>query len=226
MNTKLSKTQILTMRGGLILAGALGTAALLGMAGAPNPGIGSLYLGTLDLRETAPVALELDSTRTALAEAHAELERARRLIDYSAKYNIPADLAATIYDIANEEGLDPELAFRIVNHESGFVERAVSSAGALGLAQVQVPTARFYIPDITAEQLFDRETNLRIGFRYLGELLKAFDGDLPLALIAYNRGPARLRELLAGGVAPWNGYASRILDGYEPAEEETGTLQD
>ena len=36
----------------------------------------------------------------------------------------------------------------------------------------------------------------------------------------------RLRQLLASGQAPWNGYASTILDGYEPAESEIGTLQE
>jgi soluble lytic murein transglycosylase-like protein len=222
---KLSKTQILTARGAMILGATVGTAAILGMAGT-GPINDRLYVGTLDIRTPpAAVTYELDSALSQLADARVELARARRLIDYSTKYNIPADLAATIYDIANDVDLDPELAFRIVNHESSFTTRAVSSAGAFGLAQVQPRTARFYVPDITSEQLFDREINLRIGFQYLQDLRSAFNDDLPLALIAYNRGPARLRDLLAGGEEPWNGYASRILDGYEPADAESGTLQ-
>ncbi len=106
------------------------------------------------------------------------------------------------------------MAFRVVNIESSFNPRALSRAGARGLAQVMHGTAVYYQRDIAPEDLFDPETNLRIGFRYLADLIEDFDGNLPLALIAYNRGPARLRSLLAAGTTPWNGYASTVLDGY------------
>lgn len=211
---QLSNTQRLTARGGVILLGAVALATVLGIV-ARAPGVTRpLYAGTLVFPVAEALELELDSTRDALAAAQSELERARVLINYSARYNVGADLAALVYDVAIEEKIDPELAFRIVNHESAFDPRAVSHASAYGLAQVRLPTARFYQPDITAKDLFEPELNLHIGFRYLSELLTQFDGDLQLALIAYNRGPARLRSLLAGGIPPWNGYAQSILDGY------------
>jgi soluble lytic murein transglycosylase-like protein len=122
-----------------------------------------------------------------------------------------------IYRTALREGIDPDLAFRVVRVESGFKATATSSAGALGLAQVQLPTARFYDAHITAEQLYDPATNLSIGFRYLRDLIEVY-GDVKHALLAYNRGPSRLKKLLDEGRDPQNGYASRIMEGYAGVE--------
>jgi soluble lytic murein transglycosylase-like protein len=148
-----------------------------------------------------------------------EWQRAHALLDYSARFNLDADLTALIYDIATAERIDPELGFRVVYHESRFNTQAVSSAGALGLAQVMPSTARMFNPDLTDQDLFDAEVNLRIGFRFLRQLVDRYPDDLPLALLAYNRGPARLQQLLEGGLDPRNGYASLVLEGYLP----TGT---
>jgi soluble lytic murein transglycosylase-like protein len=126
-------------------------------------------------------------------------------------------MATLIHDIALREGIDPDLAYRLVKIESAFNPRAVSSAGAIGLAQVMPATARFYDRSITTARLMDPETNLRIGFRYLRYLLDRFDWDLRLALLAYNRGPGRVGQLLARGEDPGNGYATSITRGYQPA---------
>lgn len=152
-----------------------------------------------------------------------ELERARELIHYSSRYRIPADMAALIYDTAVEEKIDPKVGFQLVKVESAFDTRAVSAAGALGLAQVMPNTARYFKPDLRDEELFDRELNLRLGFRYLHDLIVTFEGDLKLALIAYNRGPGRLRQLIAGGVAPWNGYARSVLGGVTGYDTQPAT---
>jgi soluble lytic murein transglycosylase-like protein len=87
---------------------------------------------------------------------------------------------------------------------------------AFGYTQLQLPTARFYHPDVTASQLFDRETNLRIGFRFLRDLLEQFDHDMQVALVAYNRGPGKVAGILAKGGDPANGYAEAVMEGYEP----------
>jgi soluble lytic murein transglycosylase-like protein len=130
---------------------------------------------------------------------------------YSSQHDVPANLAAAIYDIALSEGLEPMLAFRLVYVESRFTQRAVSHAGAVGYTQVMPSTARLYEPGLTYEQLFDQDTNLRLGFRYLQDLRKRYAGDLRLALLAYNRGPGKVQELLAQGVDPSNGYAVEVM---------------
>jgi soluble lytic murein transglycosylase-like protein len=168
----------------------------------------SIAIGDSRLRE------ELASARGELDLANGQLQRMTRVFAYSSRYGIGADLAGAIYDVALAEGIDPELGFRLVEVESQFNERATSPVGAVGLAQVMVSTARFFRKDITREQLYDRETNLRIGFRYLRSLIRAHEGDLKLALLVYNRGPVAVGNALTQGRDPANGYDRAILTGY------------
>jgi soluble lytic murein transglycosylase-like protein len=144
-----------------------------------------------------------------------QLDRANAIMASSAKYSIPADLAASIYDIALSEGIDPALGFQLVKIESNFKANARSNMGAIGYTQVQVATARFYEPGVTEKTLMtDQELNLRIGFRFLNDLLGTFNRDTHLALLAYNRGPAKVADILAQGGDPTNGYSAAVLDGY------------
>lgn len=130
-----------------------------------------------------------------------------------ADYGITADLASDIFDIAREENVDPEVALGLVRTESTFDERAVSHVGARGLTQVMPRTARGIIPGTTSEQLFDRKTNLRLGFRYLDQLVSKYRGNMELALTAYNRGPGTVDKVLKRGGNPDNGYAGKVLRG-------------
>ena len=148
--------------------------------------------------------------------ARLELSRLTFIIDQSRRYRIPADLAADIYDIALSERIDPALAFSLVRVESEFTRTAISSAGAVGFTQLMPETATWLQPGLTYNQLFDRRTNLRLGFRYLRMMLEQYDGDLKLALLAYNRGPARVDEILNAGGNPSNGYDRRVRDGVLP----------
>lgn len=159
----------------------------------------------------------LEETRGELEVTKLQLERASEVIRYSSTYRIPADLSAAIYDIALAEGIHPALGFQLVRVESRFRSTAVSSAGAIGYTQIRLPTARAYEPDITVEQLADRDTNLRLGFRFLRDLLRRFNSDLDLALLAYNRGPTLVDSIRASGGDPRNGYAEAVKRGLSPA---------
>ena len=143
--------------------------------------------------------------------ARLELARLGNIVDYSAKYKIPANLAASIYDIALAEGIEPGLGFSLVRVESGFFDRAASPVGAVGLAQLMPSTAFEMDPTLGYSDLFDRETNLRLGFRYLRQMLAKYDGDLRLALLAYNRGPGTVDRIRREGGDPANGYARAVL---------------
>lgn len=157
---------------------------------------------------------ELTRTRKELAVANEQLERWHRIFQFSTRYSISAELASDIHDIALEEGIEPELAFRLVRLESRFDERATSPVGAIGLAQVMLPTAQYFQKGITREQLYDRETNLRIGFRYLRTLIDEYEGDIRLALLTYNRGPVAVQLALRNGEDPSNGYDRILMRGY------------
>lgn len=213
MNTK---TQRLVLQGGFILLGALVISSIGGWARrATADDQPAAVTAPALLGELRALSQSLEATRGELAVARLQLERANAIIDYSTHYNIAADLAAAIYDVALSEGVDPGLAFRLVKIESGFTLNAKSKAGAIGYTQVLPSTARLYEPGLTTKQLYDRSTNLRLGFRYLRDLLERYDGNLRLALLAYNRGPGRVQELLDAGRDPQNGYSTAVLKGYK-----------
>jgi soluble lytic murein transglycosylase-like protein len=169
---------------------------------------------------------QLDRARNLLTAREGELElakmeltRANAVMENSQRYRIPADLALSIYNIAIAEGIDPKIAYSLVNVESEFYNKAVSPVGALGLTQVMPATGRMLQPGLERADLFDPETNLRLGFRFLREMLARYDGDLDLALHAYNRGPTIVDRILKMGGDPANGYADAILKGAGQSEQ-------
>ncbi|HEX2077545.1 MAG TPA: lytic transglycosylase domain-containing protein [Longimicrobium sp.] len=132
-------------------------------------------------------------------------------VAFAMRYRISTQLARTIQDAAEAEGLDPELGFRLVRAESNFNWRARSHAGALGLTQLMPYTARWLDRRMTTpERIMQPEANLAVGFRYLRRLIDKY-GDLRLALLAYNRGEGAVDRDLRRGRNPENGYSRRVL---------------
>lgn len=110
---------------------------------------------------------------------------------------------------AKQHNLDVELLQALIAAESGFNLTAVSPKGALGLMQLMPATAaRYGVPadkkphvGITQQQkLFDAQTNVQAGSRYLRDLLNLFSGKLDLALAAYNAGEGAVQR--AGNKIP------------------------
>jgi soluble lytic murein transglycosylase-like protein len=184
---------------------------ILGAAAAREPRLEFLNV-TLE-RDLKKTRSALKARNGELELARLELERLSRIVEHSRTYRIPADLATAIYDIALSEGIDPALAFSLVRVESGFTRRAISSAGAVGFTQVMPSTAFWLQPGLKYDDLFERDVNLRLGFRYLRMMLQQYDGDLHLALLAYNRGPGRVDGILRSGGDPSNGYSSVVRNG-------------
>jgi soluble lytic murein transglycosylase-like protein len=131
---------------------------------------------------------------------------------YARRSGASPEIARAIDEVARAEGVDPELAFRIIRVESGFDPRARGRGGALGLMQLMPSTARSLDRSAdTAEEVLNPRTNLRLGLRYLRSLLDMFDGDVRLAVLAYNRGEVTVARLLRAGRDPENGYSRRVL---------------
>jgi soluble lytic murein transglycosylase-like protein len=193
---------------GLTSVGAfLGIQLAAGLHGPAVPADAELYQRLRD----AQVALHARTGELELLRL--EIRRLSRIMDYSARYRIPADLSKAIHDIALAEGIEPDLAYRLVRVESEFVQNAVSPVGAVGLAQLMPRTAYELDPTLSYRDLFDRDTNLHLGFRYLRQMLRRYDGDLRLALLAYNRGPGTVDNVLRAGGDPENGYSIAVLGG-------------
>ena len=87
---------------------------------------------------------------------------------------------------------------------------------ALGLTQLMPSTAKMLDKKVVSrEQLFNPQTNLRVGFRYLRSLLDMFKGNVNLALLAYNRGEDAVWRDVRAGVDPGNGYDRWVMTDYK-----------
>jgi soluble lytic murein transglycosylase-like protein len=126
-------------------------------------------------------------------------------------FGVPMDLAKQIHTVAQAEGIAPRVAFGLVHTESRFKPTAVSHVGAIGLTQVMPNTARWLKPGTTRTDLFDPTTNLHLGFKYLHSLIDQYNGNVRLALTAYNRGPGTVQKVMKRGRNPENGYADMVL---------------
>lgn len=116
----------------------------------------------------------------------------------------------TIAQTADRHDIDGFLLAAIVETESGFDNTAQSHRGAVGLMQLMPSTA-----GVESEALIDPTLNLDLGARYLRRLLYRFDGDLELALAAYNAGPTAVRRY--DGLPPYpetRRYVEKVLDLY------------
>lgn len=132
--------------------------------------------------------------------------------DFAKRYGISRDLARRIVNVARAEGVDPELAFRLVRVESRFVTRAVGPGGSLGLTQLMPSTARSIDRTMnTKDKILDPQNNLRMGFGYLREMIERYKGDVRLGVLAYNRGEVAVDRALRSGRDPENGYSHLVL---------------
>ena len=105
----------------------------------------------------------------------------------------PMGLLPTI-KLQGAKGVDPYLIAAIIREESQYDVKAVSRVGAIGLMQVMPATAntvaqRVGLPAVGREDLFDQETNIRIGVRYVEQLMEQFSGNIVYTIASYNAGP-------------------------------------
>lgn len=180
-----------------------------------EPAVTESRAALFSLGDSRKLRSELASTQGELSLLHAQIERADKVIQYSTEYAIPAGLAGKVFDASLREGIDPELAFRLVRLESEFNPRAISKTGAIGLTQLMPSTAVQFDKNATRDKLFVADVNLKIGMHYLRTLLDMYKGDVRLALLAYNRGEDAVWRDVRAGVNPGNGYDRMVIGDYK-----------
>ncbi len=107
-----------------------------------------------------------------------------------------SDFSSYVHQAAAKYDLEPELIKAVITTESNGNHRAVSRKGAIGLMQLMPATAN----DLNVINPFNPEENIEGGTRYLKQLLERFNGNLTLALAAYNSGPKTVEKY--GAVPP------------------------
>jgi hypothetical protein len=117
---------------------------------------------------------------------------------------------AEVEQLARQHALSPHLVNALIAVESDFDPDATSPKGAQGLMQLMPVITRHY----RVYNPFDPQQNIEGGIRYLSDLLRLFDNQVPLALAAYNGGEGLVRR--HGGVPPWlESYVNKVLTLYE-----------
>ena len=166
----------------------------------------------------AEQAEQIERERAAAEDALIAAQEAQEAAEHEAleqRYQLLIDSAqrrqifAIVQRLAPEFGIHPALAVALIRAESNFDPLAVSEKNAQGLMQLIPETAaRFRVT-----KPFDPEQNIRGGMAYLRWLLAYFQGDVDLAVAAYNAGEGAVDRF--GGVPPYpetRGYVKRIRE--------------
>ncbi|HUI45055.1 MAG TPA: lytic transglycosylase domain-containing protein [Nitrospirota bacterium] len=138
----------------------------------------------------------------------------------SSKENTPDSSYTEIINSAcYRHGVDPALVHAMVKVESDFNPYALSSRGAMGLMQLMPQTA----VDLKVRNIFSPDENIDGGVKYLRYLLDRYEGNLSLALAAYNSGETAVQKW--GTVPPFRetqDYVQRVLKIYDGTGRPAG----
>lgn len=121
-------------------------------------------------------------------------------------------IAAIVHDKAKKYGVDENLILAMINQESSFKNGQTSKKGAKGLMQLMPDTAK----ELGVTDINNPEQNIDAGVRYMKQLLNKYNGNVKLALAAYNAGMGNVKKY--GGIPPFKetqNYVAKIYKNYK-----------
>lgn len=134
--------------------------------------------------------------------------------------SVPTDLMSIFQEAAQTYGVDVNLLTAIARQESNFTATATSSSGAMGIMQLMPATAQ----GLGVNDAYNPYENILGGAKYISQLLSRYNGNVSLALAAYNAGSGNVAKY--GGIPPFaetQNYVSKVL-GYYQDSTTNGTV--
>lgn len=155
-----------------------------------------------------------------------------RVQDVISRNIYPIKYSYYVEKYAKEENVDKYIIYAIIKAESNFDEKAKSESNAIGLMQIMettaIETASKMELEITEEDLFNPEINIKIGLNYFAYLVEQYNNNYALAIVAYNAGIGNVNKWIENGTikpdgtdienVPFketNNYVRKILRDYE-----------
>lgn len=152
-------------------------------------------------------AMKVQSIQTQNLASAGEASGAVGTADFSSYINSPASLDAIFQEAANAYGISVNLLKAVAKAESDFDPGCTSHSGAMGIMQLMPGTAR----ELGVSDAYDPYQNIMGGAKYLSQMLARYDGNVPLALAAYNAGSGNVAKY--GGIPPFKetqNYVAKI----------------
>lgn len=136
--------------------------------------------------------------------------RVLKVQDAVLKLVYPIKYEEYVYQYAEEYEVDPLLIFAIIKAESNFNPNVVSTSNAVGLMQLMDTTAaelagKLDIHFVSKSSLYDPKLNVQLGTKYFANLKKEYNGNITLALTAYNAGIGNVKRWIEQGIIKEDG---------------------
>jgi|GEM_PF-1160847 len=155
--------------------------------------------------QTAPKSSALDESLFESDDAEISPETP------TSAYSTPEVVSQKVTSTATAHGVDPKLAQAVAIAESSLNQNDISDEGAIGVMQLMPATA----VELGVDP-YDEDENIEGGVRFLGQMLERFNGNVELAVAAYNAGPGAVEKF--GGVPPYGetqAYVERVMSLYK-----------
>lgn len=172
---------------------------------------GSLLLNKKSLDVDGKIYNKDSISNFSMAQALQNLEPENDTPTITSGYANKSQLINMINQVAQKHGVDEKLVQALIKQESGFNPNAKSKVGAVGLMQLMPSTAKA----MGVKNPYNATQNVEGGVKYLKSMLNRYNGNVILALAAYNAGPGAVDKY--SGVPPYKetqNYVKNILANY------------